>query len=112
VDQVPCDVSVDTPPLRLGPETSSNIYRIAQESIRNAIKHSRCSHIRVELQSSGSRLLLTIEDNGIGFARDGRAGGFGLAIMKHRARSIGGTLEIASDKGSGTRVQLSVPLHA
>lgn len=109
--QIPCELEVDLPPLRLEAETASNIYRIAQESVRNAIKHSRCKRIEIRLQCKGERLQLSVRDDGCGFNGSGRLGGFGLAIMKHRARNMGAALSIASTEGSGTHVQLALPIH-
>jgi signal transduction histidine kinase len=108
---IPCHADLSLPSIRLDAETASNIYRIAQESIRNALQHSRCTHIQIQLCEAGHRLELNVQDDGIGFTGAGRVGGFGLAIMKHRAASIGGTLDITSHRGSGTRVRLSLPLQ-
>lgn len=109
--QIPCELEVDLPPLRLDAETASNLYRIAQESTRNAVKHSRCKRILIRLQCSAKRLQLTVQDDGIGFNGSGRVGGFGLAIMKHRARNMRAILTVASTEGAGTRVQLNLPVH-
>lgn len=109
--QIPCELEVDLPPLRLDAETASNLYRIAQESTRNAVKHSRCKRILIRLQCSAERLQLTVQDDGIGFNGSGRVGGFGLAIMKHRARNMRAILTVASTEGAGTRVQLNLPVH-
>lgn len=107
---IPCELELDGPLPRLDAETASNIYRIAQESVRNSLKHSRCTRIRICLQNAHKRLQLIVEDNGIGFTNPSRFGGFGLEIMKHRAGSIGATLTTGSAGGSGVSVRLTLPL--
>jgi signal transduction histidine kinase len=111
-DHIPCELELELPPIRLAAEAASNMYRIAQESVRNAVKHSRCKRIRIALQNTDQRLLLSVQDDGIGFHETENTGGFGLAIMKYRARSIGGVLNIVSREGAGASVHLSIPLNA
>lgn len=87
------------------------IYRIAQEAVANAVKHSGASRIEVSLTCPGGReALLTVRDDGRGRAA-GKAspGGLGLGIMAHRARIIGGELRIGDAPGGGTLVACRVP---
>jgi signal transduction histidine kinase len=84
-----------------------NLYRIGQEAVTNAIKHSDASEVRVTLQNERSTLVLSIEDNGSGFspgAAARRREGLGITGMQERAKLAGGELSIASSLGEGTRV--------
>jgi len=100
--------------VQLRPTHELQIVRIVQEALTNVRKHARASHARVELRRDGSRLVATISDDGIGFNAEARARGefpqFGMATMRERAESIGGTLRIDSAAGRGTTVCLELPL--
>jgi signal transduction histidine kinase len=97
-----------------GDEVSSLcLYRIAQESLRNALKHSEAKSAAVSLSLEGSNLVLTVEDDGIGFDADSAAGsGLGLSGMQDRVRAIGGKLTLETRPGSGTRISVRVPFRA
>jgi signal transduction histidine kinase len=87
------------------------LYRIAQEAIRNAHIHGGAQQVRIKLSRISGRLRLNVKDDGKGFGpRPPGTSGMGLRIMQHRARSIGGELDIASRPGHGTAVECSVPL--
>jgi len=87
-------------------------YRIAQEAIRNAAKHSNAGKVRVILTRSARALRLVVTDDGVGFDRDDpvRRGGLGLRSMEERVRLVGGELELISRRGSGTTLTVTVPL--
>lgn len=86
-----------------------HLYRIAQEATTNAIKHGKAKRIAIGLFVSGSRLVLRIQDDGIGFPKTApKQKGMGLRVMQHRARMIGGTLSIRPGKEQGTIVTCSV----
>ena len=68
---------------------ATHLYRIAQEAIHNALKHSQASHIHVALSDDEGRISLTIRDDGVGIARDPFDGGMGLRIMRYRADLLG-----------------------
>src|SRR4030095_1822316 len=87
-------------------------FRIAQEAMQNAIKHSGARSIRVQLKSEHEAIALKIIEDGIGFDVDAAAGkGLGLISMHERAESVGGTLRVVSRKGTGTRLQVTVPFR-
>jgi signal transduction histidine kinase len=98
--------------LPVDPARDGDILRIAQEAIQNAIKHARAGHIAVRLGSeNGGRVLLEVEDDGVGFepeAPAARSGRLGLTSMKERAERIGGALEIQSARNAGTTIRLEV----
>lgn len=88
---------------------ATHLYRIAQESLTNARKHARSSRYCVRLRKADSRLVLTVEDDGIGFDPQVCQGrGMGLRILRHRSELIGGTLSINSGP-AGTMVRCEVP---
>ncbi|OAI56628.1 hypothetical protein AYO49_03895 [Verrucomicrobiaceae bacterium SCGC AG-212-N21] len=93
--------------------TAMHLYRIAQESVANAIKHGTAGHVFVTLEGTADLLRLKIEDNGRGFFPDGAMmHGMGLRTMAYRARLIGAKLEIQEREGPGTRVNCELPLQS
>lgn len=89
-------------------DASINIYRIAQESLSNIIKHSGASCAEVRLQIENEKLVLSIEDDGRGFADGTQPNGLGLTGMRERARMINADLTIDSHPGEGTKVNLAL----
>jgi signal transduction histidine kinase len=99
------DVSVDD--VELTPDAHLVFYRITQEALRNVTHHSGASAVSVQL-TAGPNVTLAIVDDGHGFDLDNvPKGHLGLAIMHERADSIGAQLDITSERGVGTTVQLS-----
>jgi signal transduction histidine kinase len=89
------------------------LFRIAQEAMQNAIKHSGARNIRVQLKGGNEAIALTVIDDGAGFDVGAAAGkGLGLISMHERAESVGGMLKVVSRKGAGTRLQVTVPFRA
>ncbi|MCW2989372.1 MAG: hypothetical protein JWM24_2310 [Solirubrobacterales bacterium] len=88
------------------------VYRVAQEALSNAARHSGASHVAVRLRRLGASVELTVADDGRGFAFDESEGGLGIAGMRERALLIGGELTIESRPGHGTTVRLTVPGEA
>jgi DNA-binding NarL/FixJ family response regulator/signal transduction histidine kinase len=97
-------------------EQSTALLRIAQEAINNARKHASPRRVRVGLQYTADEVVLLVEDDGIGFdalalRTPGPEGGYGLFGMNERARLVGGTLDVDSTSGWGTRIRTTVPYH-
>ena len=86
------------------------LYRIIQECISNTLKHSNASHIEILLYIKDNQLNMTIIDNGNGFDTENKRNGIGLIIIKERAKSFNGVVEINSTIGKGTEIDISVPL--
>ena len=88
-----------------------HLYRIAQEAVANAVKHSQAHSVSIRLAADARRLELSVEDDGRGLAsaRLKEAAGLGLHIMDYRARAIGGTLEVGRGRRGGTLVSCCVP---
>lgn len=87
---------------------AGHLYRVAQEAVNNALKHSGAKEIVVRLTRSKKSLELSISDDGHGLTND-KPAGMGLQVMKHRAAMIGGTLTIDSKKGKGVTVRCTLP---
>ena len=101
----------DVPP-KLPHEVTLCLFRIAQEALQNAVKHSGARTISVHLQGGARQITLTIGDDGKGFDVDEVLGkGLGVISMNERVEGAGGTFEIQSAPGKGSRVSVQVPLE-
>jgi two-component system, NarL family, sensor histidine kinase UhpB len=96
----------------LSPDAQVVVYRVAQEALVNAARHSGASHVEVSLERCDGRVRLRVADNGSGFAFAEEGKGLGLDGMRERALLVGGALEIDSRPGKGTAVRLEVPAGA
>lgn len=91
------------------PLASTNLYRITQEAINNAVRHGRAGRVEISLEFQDDQLTLTVQDDGVGFgSRDDGRSGLGLSIMKQRAEQLGGTLEVLRNR-KGVAVICVVP---
>ena len=98
------DFEVTGAPASLSPEQQLVVYRVTQESLSNVAQHAAAEHVRVKL-SFADHIRLCVSDDGAGFAGPGREG-LGLTGMRERALLIGGSLNVQSEPGCGTRVEL------
>jgi PAS domain S-box-containing protein len=97
----------------LNPELANHLYRIAQEAIRNAVRHGKARSIRLHLSIARAKVKLSITDDGTGMPADAMdASGMGLKIMCYRARIVGGDVSFESVQPAGTRVLCECPLEA
>jgi len=85
------------------------LFRIAQEALRNIVRHSRCNSAYVKLHQSEQSTVLTIRDRGAGFDFAQKGSGLGLISMQERAYLVQGSLEVKSAPGSGTKIRVIVP---
>jgi signal transduction histidine kinase len=100
----------DDVPSPISPEVTLCVFRIVQEALQNAIKYSRARNVSVYLSGGQNGLILTISDDGVGFDVDKAWGkGLGLISIGERIDAIGGTFQIHSTPGSGTRLDITVP---
>ena len=95
------------------------IFRMYQEIMNNILKHSRATHVKVEVVYSGNdTFVMTITDDGVGFdvkqKKESGSGssGLGLKSMRNRAKMIGADLAIQSEPGKGTSISVTVPLNS
>lgn len=88
------------------------LFRIAQEAVQNSERHSHAKHLLIRLAIHDGQVMLTVQDDGIGLPPDfDKAAGMGLRIMQHRARMIGGKLEIRNGPAGGAIVTCAAPFH-
>ncbi|MGQ9561918.1 MAG: sensor histidine kinase [Thermogutta sp.] len=98
--------------VRLAPPVELNLFRIIQEAVRNAVRHSQSREIAIQLVQEGSQLHVEIRDWGVGFDPDRVSPErFGLISIRDRARMLGGWAEIDSQPGKGTCVRVVIPIH-
>jgi len=106
-------VSVEGTARDLRPILRDDIYRIAREALQNAFRHAQASQIEADITYGESLLRLRIRDNGKGMdpkhLHAGRDGHWGLPGMRERAREMGAQLEMWSEVGAGTEVELRIP---
>jgi signal transduction histidine kinase len=108
-------VRVQGTPHRLESTIEHHLLRIAQEAIANAVKHANARHLDVAIGFGANEVELTVSDDGRGFDVDtvlqGDSVHFGLPSFRGRAAKMGGTVEIASHPGAGTRISIRVPVQ-
>jgi len=87
-----------------------NIYRIVQELLSNAIKHSKATHVLVQCSQNKKDFLITVEDNGIGFSRESLAGkkGMGIHNVSNRVDYLKGKIDVSSQPGEGTTINIEL----
>lgn len=90
----------------------AQLFRIAQEAVRNATEHGAARNIEINLESDEESIVLSVRDNGRGFEEHPSSAGMGLRTMRYRAQCIGASLVIESHLGSGTAVSCRVPKAA
>jgi signal transduction histidine kinase len=100
-------------PGRLPTAVETALYRMAQEALTNVVRHARASKVSVLLERRDNRIILLIEDDGVGFEYGVamQSGRLGLVGMRERAEMLGGSLRVESSPGQGTMVLVEVP-HA
>jgi PAS domain S-box-containing protein len=91
---------------------AAQLYRIAQEAVRNAVEHGAARKVLIQLTFGHRDMLLTVQDDGEGFDTKTNGHGMGLRIMRYRAQCIGGSCEVHTSPSKGTTVYCRVPLEA
>ena len=99
----------------LSPEVSGLLYRVAQETLRNVVKHGHASSVTMKVATNGNSASLDVTDDGIGFdpvaaAATMQDGHFGLRALTDRVNDAGGQLQIESAPGAGTHIHVEVPI--
>jgi PAS domain S-box-containing protein len=108
---VDCDLELpEEEEERPTPVLETAVYRMAQEALNNVSKHAMAQHAELGVRSRGDAIEVEVIDDGVGFEPSLVREGFGLVGMRERAALLGGTLEVASTKGAGTRLRASIPL--
>jgi PAS domain S-box-containing protein len=104
-----CRFECPAPVLIGDPHVANHLFRIAQEAVNNAIKHSGGSSVVISLNETAAAIELSVTDDGKGFDRETEQGGLGRHIMNYRAEALKGSLRIAGTPSGGTRVACRVP---
>ena len=106
------EFSAATSDLPLNPDVKREVLLIFKEAVHNAMRHSSCHRVAVELSLNSAWLVIRMEDDGVGIAGEGVStnGGHGLTNMQNRAARVGGMLEVNSIPGQGVTSVLRVPL--
>ena len=105
----------DGSPRQLDDDVCALLYRAVRELLINVIKHANAEHVKVSIYRDKNTIRINVIDDGIGFMSpmenltSGKAGGFGLFSIRERLNYIGGSLEIDTNQGHGTRVTLVIP---
>jgi signal transduction histidine kinase len=102
------ELQLDQPVLPLF--KAHNLFCIIQESLTNAQRHAHARTVRIELKEEADKLVLHIVDDGDGFDGASQMPGLGIQSMKERAELLGGTFEIESTLGSGTQINVCIPI--
>ncbi len=108
---VSCQLQCENPVLIHDVSVATHLYHISQEAVSNAIKHGKARKIEIGLATSDNRAVLTVRDNGSGLKKIPASNkGMGHHIMSHRAKMIGGTLDIQFCPPHGTVVTCTFPV--
>jgi len=92
------------------------IFRTVRELLYNIVKHAKAGSAKISFKTEGEKMLIAVADDGIGFdtssmdLEDNAVNGFGLFSVGERLENCGGTLEISSEKGRGTKIVIESPL--
>jgi NarL family two-component system sensor histidine kinase YdfH len=109
---IPCELLAPQA-LSLPGDVAEHVQRFLAEALSNVGRHARASHAWVQIEADGTRLAVTVRDDGIGFEHEEtaqRAGHFGLVGLHERAHLAGGGIEVVSGRGAGTSLKLWLPL--
>lgn len=111
---IPCELDIGAPDLELHDPHASAVFRILQESLTNAARHARASRVEVSIGLDDGTVALRVRDNGRGFSPDDprKPGSFGLLGLHERAYLLGGEVNIASEPGRGTTIEVRIPLES
>ncbi len=96
--------------LRIPTTVRRNVLPVFKETLHNVIKHAQASQVSIRRTFQNRRILLLVEDNGVGVPVELRKGGHGLRNMRRHAEEIGASLKLERRPGGGTRLTLDVPL--
>ena len=102
-------ITLEAQEIVLPDEVKLNLFRVAQEALNNALKHSEAKKISVSLREEKNMVQMKIRDQGKGFAPSAPSEGIGLLSMRERMRIVGGALTITSQSGSGTEITAEIP---
>jgi len=94
---------------RIGESISIQLYRVVQEAVANAMKHSDADHVEISAVAENGHVELAVSDDGKGMAGDSVSAGMGMLTMRRRAEIIGADFDIEASPGEGTRIRCALP---
>ena len=100
----------DSLDIDLGADASVLLYRVARESVRNAVKHAQATRVDVRLTAEPSQVTVEVEDDGVGMVGEAAPGHLGLRLLADTVRDAGGSFTVRSRPGEGVHVRASLPL--
>lgn len=111
--QIGCELHMSHEEFDSAPDLCTTVFRLLQEATTNVARHAHASHVKVTLDDTGDAIELQVEDDGQGFDPQARLGSrkksFGLLGMRERVTALGGSIELTSQPGHGTRLWVSLP---
>ncbi|HEX6635613.1 MAG TPA: PAS domain-containing sensor histidine kinase [Usitatibacter sp.] len=110
---VPCELVLGAGDLDLPDPYATAVFRVLQESLTNIARHAAATQVEATLERMGETVVLTVRDNGKGFAPSAprKQGSYGLVGLRERAYLLGGDIRIESAPGQGTLVEMRLPMH-
>jgi signal transduction histidine kinase len=108
---IACELDADEE-LELHEPYATAVFRIVQESLVNVAKHSKAKRVKVVMDLAGREMLLSVQDDGVGFAPAAgrKPNSLGLAGLRERAQLLKGTIRLQSQPGRGTTVEARIPV--
>jgi signal transduction histidine kinase len=91
-------------------EIEVSAYRVIQELVNNVVKHSRATQVSIQIMENREKLVIIVEDNGVGFDPENQAGGIGLLNMRSRVNALDGELNFEPSPTSGTIAMARIPI--
>ncbi|MDF2924106.1 MAG: sensor histidine kinase [Paenibacillaceae bacterium] len=112
--KVPIEISYEMDEdIQLPKGIEDQLFRIVQEALSNTLRHSKATKMEIKLNRPTELIRLSIRDNGVGFSLDDQKhASYGLVTMRERVNEIGGSLNLITAPGKGTRIEIRVPLLA
>ncbi|MGG1312263.1 sensor histidine kinase [Cohnella laeviribosi] len=112
--KVPMHISLDMDEdLQLNKGMENHLFRMVQEALSNTLRHAKATRMDIALHRRGDTVRLAIRDNGVGFdVQEKKHTSYGLVSMEERANELGGSFNVASAPGKGTRIEIRVPIMA
>jgi signal transduction histidine kinase len=105
-------LQIDSPLNTVRGERATAVYRIAQESLTNALRHAQAQQITLHVRAEPQQLVLEVRDDGRGLHKDWeQTGHFGVIGMRERAESLGGTFVIEPIGAGGVRMRATLPIQ-
>ncbi|GAA0357695.1 HAMP domain-containing sensor histidine kinase [Caldalkalibacillus horti] len=99
--------------IKLESGIEDHLFRVIQEALSNMLRHAKATRIELRLWHKGERILLFMEDNGVGFDQNTKKkSSYGLATMHERIMDIGGHIDILSYPSKGTRIDIRIPIKS